>query len=479
MSQSPLAVFLLLLGASGVAAWVSSAPGDRKLAALIWLPALASGLASLLFFFGVYFTNTSPGWVGLWPAAAAATLVFRLGGGRLAVTGAAARDTTIGPTWTHWVLLVAVGLTAHQFWFISYHQPHGSWDAGAVWNMLARHLARSDDVPATLAPMLHGHPDYPLLLPGSLAWLFRTTGEESLVFIHGMALMFSVGLALTLYVVMARFVSRAVAAAACAVLLLTPTVISHGAWQTADIPLAYLTLLVASGLATLSRPGRPMVNPTLVGFCWGCLPWLKHEGAILAAILLGVVVALRLVRARAGFVDTLLRFALGAAIPITAIVLHRRYWAPANDLVEMGILHNLNNLTDRSRWALILEALRSSLTGGDPAFWNATPLRDRERWGVAWMALAAVALVVGRWSNLRRRPEIAYFMVLLPLAFAAWIVVFLMTPIPLQDHLDMAFDRLMLQIYPLAIVASLGLIGREAAPIAPSRPDRRHADPAT
>ena len=59
--------------------------------------------------------------------------------------------------------------------------PHGDWDAWAIWNQHARFLFRgggSDAWRAFLA-INWSQPDYPLLLPASVARVWAYAGHES------------------------------------------------------------------------------------------------------------------------------------------------------------------------------------------------------------------------------------------------------------------------------------------------------------
>ena len=70
--------------------------------------------------------------------------------------------------------------------------PHGQGDAVAIWNLRARSLSRgTPDWAAILSPAIGwSQPDYPLLLPLTVARLWSYTGSESPAIPQFVALLF-------------------------------------------------------------------------------------------------------------------------------------------------------------------------------------------------------------------------------------------------------------------------------------------------
>jgi hypothetical protein len=75
------------------------------------------------------------------------------------------------------ILLLLVSTIA--FVFASIEEPHGGWDAWAIWNLRARFLARADTHwPAAFSSNMQ-HTDYPLLVPGAIARIWTYSPGES------------------------------------------------------------------------------------------------------------------------------------------------------------------------------------------------------------------------------------------------------------------------------------------------------------
>ena len=86
------------------------------------------------------------------------------------------------------VLAVVAGLS---FWLYSTINPHGEWDAWAIWNLRARAIFRGvPDWSAVFSPTFPGA-DYPPLVPVAVARLWAYAGREQLIAPAVVALPFS------------------------------------------------------------------------------------------------------------------------------------------------------------------------------------------------------------------------------------------------------------------------------------------------
>jgi len=94
--------------------------------------------------------------------------------------------------WTPSVGVAAVGciglivLAAAAIWLHMRLMPHGETDAIAIWNLRARSLLRGGrEWAAVLSPAIGwSHPDYPLLLPLTVARLWSYAGSETTAVPH-------------------------------------------------------------------------------------------------------------------------------------------------------------------------------------------------------------------------------------------------------------------------------------------------------
>jgi hypothetical protein len=301
--------------------------------------------------------------------------------------------------------LLAAGLFAAALW----SRPDGGWDAMLIWNLRARLLTASPPLPTAFDRRLF-HTDYPPLV----SLLGARSGSPALV-----ALGFAVATPLALY----RFARRAAgadpAALATAMLLATPVFASVSAAQYADVPLAAF-VLAAAGFALEGRL-------VWAGLCAGLSLLVKNDAAMEVACLGLVVLAARPWRTW--------RFGLGVLPGLASLASFKLSpWPQKSELVAAWTTSAvLPRLADASRYGAI--ALAFAKVAVRPLDWGAG-------------LLAAVALLAVR----RRRSGPGLLAGFLAACLAALFLVYLTTPYPLGWHLETSLDRLLLQLWPSALL---------------------------
>ncbi len=325
-------------------------------------------------------------------------------------------------------------------------QPHGNWDAWAMWNYKARWFALAgaswDRLLTHGAPEIH--PDYPLLLPLTIArfWLF-SEGVPTQVPQVAAAIAGSLTMAL---LVGAGWVFGDVVAAVCAAgaLLVMPSFLLQSAWQYADVPLScfYLGALIAVALGV--RRGGSLRWFTVAGLLAGAALWTKNEGALFAV---ATVVTVQLVygrpndgsrwtRTRAARVMTGM---LPFAFAMTAMKIHTG--AP-NDLFAGQSWSTIwPRLTDPSRHIQILRFC--SMMARSMFDWRALAL------------FAGFVILRGRGSDLRLAGAVG---LALALTACGYYAILLITPHDLWWQLSTAGPRLLIQLWPSTVLTFL-LIG--------------------
>src|ERR1700677_5080720 len=152
-----------------------------------------------------------------------------------------------GFRWT-WLLALAFGLVL----LISFGRliqmvaalPVGDWDAWAIWNLRAKFLAGPGGAwRYAISPLLNdSHPDYPLLLSGFVARVWKAGGTMDTIVPVVTALLFFAALLALLVSVVALLRSTASALLAGLVILSTTSLLVWAPAQYADIPLAFYYL---------------------------------------------------------------------------------------------------------------------------------------------------------------------------------------------------------------------------------------------
>ena len=448
-------------------------PGLPSIAGAVALaPGIGFGLLSLAFFFLAFAGFTPPGrWLlaglsAVLAGAIVAPVVPPVAAGRDGSHDAAGESSagSRGPLLALLLLAgIGFGLLLWTFPRASAAQPFGAWDAWAIWNVRALFLFRAEDNLGEIFSMLkHGHPDYPLLLPGSLAAQYCLLAGEDLAIPQLTGLLFALGTGALLFFTLWRYSTATAAAAAVAVLGSTPVFWRWAFDQYADIPLAYLLLAASAALASQldDDPSRRW-PPVLTGLCCGLLGWIKNEGLILALLLAAVfAVVLLLPRRRAaGAADRgsdarrealrrLPWIAAGALPPLSALVLFKSFWSPANE-TRVFFVGAVEKLLNFDRWQVVLAA-----------FWRElNPWSGIASWGLLWPFLVLCVIAFRRRRRLAGRPVLCLGGTVV-LAWAAYLAVYVCTPMGQAWHLNRSLDRLLLQLTPLTLTWALAGGGR-------------------
>jgi hypothetical protein len=400
-------------------------------------------------------------------AAAALARVLRRRRSRGPIDSAGGSFAAGGPL--AWVSAGLVGITVLMLGFQAAAQfekhPLGTFDAKAIWNLHAAFLYRAETGHQELFQSLRvGNPAYPLLLPGAVAGQFLLRGSDDPAIPQATTVVLLAGLALVVGLATARLGARRLALPAVLLVLSTPAVSRFAFSQCADLPVAYLLLASAFGLAVqLDRREQTADFPPLLTGCFlGMLAWTKDEGMVLAAILVGVFAPLYWISGRrAGGRRRWLALAAGALPFLVSWATFKFRWAPVSH--RGGYLGDMwAKLADPERWSEIAGQLLCRLD----------PFCAPERWGALGVFLLAgsVLVLITRGALTLRT---AYLGLAFAAALGAYVGFYLFTPLTLRYHLESSLDRLLLQIFPLCVVwvcAALGSARGDPSRAAPERP---------
>jgi hypothetical protein len=317
---------------------------------------------------------------------------------------------------------------------------HGEIDAWQIWNLHARLLSRGGggwrEPFARLGAW--SHPDYPLLLPGTIARAWAGAGAESTLVPRLVAFLFAAATAGLLVAGLAVLRTTAQGCLAGLVLLATPAFVRYAAAQYADVPLGFYVLA-----GTLLFEARDRLRPgtarlaLLAGLAAGMAAWTKNEGLlfVVATLLARLPAAGRQPLRPAA--RELAAFALGLAPFLAALAYFKLGVAATNDLVagqEGGA--TLSRLLSRERLGLVVSGMAREAVGVV---------------GVAVLGLAVYRLLLGR----ARRPggRARHALSVLVVMTAGYALVYMVTPLPLELHIRLSADRLCLQLWPCALLA--------------------------
>ena len=345
------------------------------------------------------------------------------------------------------VLSGAVALAVYGLLLRADRMPHGDWDAWAIWNTHARFLYRggrtwSDGIPYTV------HGDYPLLTPSLTARLWRYAGEEAPEAGALLGIMFALSGVAVLLSTLSQLRDTQLALLMALMLIGTPYYLERGVSQYADVPLAVFTISTIALICLHLERGPDRFGPlVLAGFTAGCAGWTKNEG-LLFILATCIVLLLPVFRNPAVTFRRFASFSLGLLLPLAVISYFKLAIAPPYDLIEdLRYQEAIQRITSIDRHAVILKSLaRSAWFFGAWAMQPMIPL-------FAFIALR------GAGRRVFRSQGGFAGLLILGIVLAGYYAVYLITPIPLQVHLDSSLNRLLIHLWPSFLLV-LSLMAR-------------------
>jgi len=340
----------------------------------------------------------------------------------------------------------AAALAAACWMFVLYvaREPHGSFDAVGMWNAKARLIFRSGGDLMRAGSAYVSHPDYPLLLPLSIARGWSFTGNESTAFPSALAMVFTFGIVGLLASSIAVMRSRTQGMLAGLVLIGLPIFVGFGAWQYADAPLSFFAL---STLVLLClHENAPAENRSLLvlaGIAAGLAAWTKNEGLLFVVVVMAARACAAIFMAGARpWRRELLWFSAGLVPLLVIVAFYKSRVALPNDILAgQSISATFDRVGDLSRYKLIAKALVQQLKwfGG----WDLNPV----------YLLAVYPMILGIGVTRRNRVAVLTAVSVLGLMFAGYMVTYVVTPRDLPWHLLTSLDRLLVQLWPILVFA--------------------------
>jgi 4-amino-4-deoxy-L-arabinose transferase-like glycosyltransferase len=234
------------------------------------------------------------------------------------------------------------------------------------------------------------------------------------------------------------------------VLLGTPFLIVHGANQYADVPLSFFFVATVSLLFLHAESSSQMHFLILAGMTAAFSAWTKNEG-ILFLVLLFLLhfVVTTLSKGRKSCGSEVVALLMGAAPVIIVIIIYKVCLAAPNDITAaQGLGSTVAKLLDMSRYRLVMSQFERELFSFGA--WSPTfPMP---------LLLFFYFLLLG--ARVKKKDVAATSIaVLLPvLMMVGYFFVYIVTPLDLAFHLQTSLQRLLLQVWPLAIFAYFAIV---------------------
>ncbi len=343
--------------------------------------------------------------------------------------------------WIFALLFLAVGVISLAT-FIAYTNanPHGRYDAWAIWNVRARMLARAGEHWKTIFIPQVFHADYPLLVPLTIARSWVLAGTESQRIPPAVAGLFTFASAGILVGSLFSLGKKQISWLAGIIFLSTPWVIYFGSLQFADLPLA-ACILAASTCLCLGLIDRPNVSRWLIlaGLSAGLAGWTKNEGQLfLLVFLLIACCSVFLAFKQSNPLKLLIsKMTLGLLLPLVVILLFKFTLAPANDVVDTGNLNPaISQILSLPRYGEVIQALQEYPKGFGG-------------WAIPIPFVFIIFWLLLKPQVIRENKDAALTLAaLLWLQLVGYFIVYVITPHDLQAHINQSYDRLLMHLYP-------------------------------
>jgi hypothetical protein len=420
------------------------------------------GLASVIYFAALT-TGSAPGATYAWVEGGAFALGGRFLYGRLRArrlrAAPAAVPAPAAPAPPRFVqVAVAIGVVCLLASFPLYYSmfPHGVNDSYYFWNLRARFFVRDAEHWRNAFYPTYMNPDYPLLLPATVARCWLPAGEESPFVPALVGLTFAVATIVALASAVTLFRGPTQGALAAVVVLGTAYFMETVTMQVADVPVALFYLGCPVALCVRDRAGGGWGLVALAGALAGFAAWTKNDGQlfVLAVVLVrffraAVRRSWREYRGEAG------AFAVGLAVGLIGLAAFKFGVAPPAAFVAgQGPEATLARVTNPDRYLTILEAYATDLLDLGPGL-------------IPLLALYAVLLGPG---PAERRSDARPLFALVALMLLGYAAVYLVTPLDLEWQLEASFDRLRMQLWPLALFALFLWVATPAESLAKASP---------
>jgi hypothetical protein len=311
--------------------------------------------------------------------------------------------------------------------------PHGNWDAWSIWNLRARFLASGHFASGAWSPVLaqYTRAEYPLLVSSFVGrcWAFGHAGSTAIP----AAASYLFFLALVSLVSGGIMAMRGVAVGLLSALVLavTPSLLREVPAQYADIPVA--CYMVGAMVFLL------LDQPWLAGIFAGFAAWTKDEGMLFLIVLLALTAVLK---RRAVFA------VLAGAVPLTALELIFR--ATATRGIPSQLSSSLpgapHRIAEWSRYSVVLSA------------WG----REIGNMGIGWYhpLLPLIVLAIALRFDRQRRADITISFAVAATLLMAYFGVYIVTSLDLAWQLQTSLPRVLMQAWPLLVLATFAGLNR-------------------
>ncbi|WP_345078202.1 hypothetical protein [Nemorincola caseinilytica] len=319
------------------------------------------------------------------------------------------------------LIILAVGMATMVAKSYPLTERYGGWDAWAIWNLQAKYLA-SDTWRTLFLNVRHGHPDYPLLVPGITAFFARILPMcriEAIAFVPAFCFMLFIPVLIYL-----QYAGRSIIVATYVLFMLATDkfFLTLGVSMYADTALAFFFLCALAAMKQQLAGNRQVA---IAAAALGCAMWTKNEGVVLSAIFCLFYFRELFLGGRYKY------FAAAIALPVLTLVVFKLGFAPANDMAHGLSGDTWHHLTDMERYRQIFTSFSDNI---------------EKNFGYIRMGVLLYGIVC-----LWRRQWPGKDMLMIVCCVAAYFMIYVVSFMDLQWHLLTSADRLLHQLMPALV----------------------------
>jgi hypothetical protein len=340
--------------------------------------------------------------------------------------------------WIAGALLLALGIATAAMAIAWDLNPHGNWDAWAIWNLRAKFLASPGGLAERAwSPVLAAtsHPGYPLLVSafvGRCGAFSHSSSQAvplatSYVFFIAMIALAAGGLTILRGPTLGLLAALVLAA--------TPSLLHEVPAQYADVPLA----CYFAGALVFALLDRPMLAGVFAGFA----AWTKDEGLLLLIVVLAAVAVFR----RRAILP-----AIAGALPVAALVAFFKLLLAGGGAPQLSTNPAAagHQLIDVARVGTVAAAF----------------VREFVAMGAGWYHPILPFVILAFILGFDRQRDTAFCGVIATALLLCFFGVYMVTANDLTWILQTSLNRIMLQVWPALLLAGfLSLRAPEAAAI--------------
>jgi|GEM_PF-694009 len=318
-------------------------------------------------------------------------------------------------------IVVLLLIFVSSYIFTGFSQRWGAgWDAFAIWDMHAKFLIFENSWRNYLTNTIAwSHPDYPLMLSSYIAMFWRCMGSAQPIVPAIIAYIVFLAIPLSAY---SSFKSNKFETGGILFFILVCVnynFISRAASQYADSLLGLFYLLPLMMMYFSNNKNADIFF--LAGFFAALCGWIKNEG-----LLYFFAFSFYVIVANFRNVTAIKKYILGSLIPLVMIFIFKSFYAPANDLAAIYSSESFYKLMDAERYKTII-VFFCNIIVSDHFF----------------LLPVIIILIFFQRSYFKSFGFKVTITVL-----AGYFLIYLLTPLDLNWHLESSFTRLFHQLYP-------------------------------